>query len=386
MFYFKSEDKISVVTADGSVCEWTFTNPQFQKICDMAEAENWIEIERFTQTEKKVLKSDKLNLNKEGNLEVTDRKGKFEVDSSDKFVQLCNILKQNGSTDETLKPVIPFLKKVAENFYINATHELYDYCRNMDFSITPNGNILAFKAVNRNMKAKYDNKTEYKLNEYTSTDVFDTNRDEYCSQGLHFCARNYLGGFADTNDIILILEIDPRDIVSIPSDNHFTKGRCKKCKVVKIIGTYSEFVNMKYSIDEFMKEENVQSTVKEVSDVITKTVSNVVDTVKTVVETVKVTKPSVLETVKKVSEIVKEATKKADRLEQPETSTEAKPMTRVEQTYNLYMKYMSSATPATDFNKNEVFEKISKEMGISVSTVGRNIRKYKAKYGNNPNN
>lgn len=333
MFYFKTKDKISVVLANGSICEWSSSNSQFSKINKMVEAEDWIEIENFIQADKNIIGSEKLVLNDKGNLEVTTKKKKIEVDKDNRFTKLCSLIKENGTTDADLKPVIPFLKKVAENTFIDATKEIYDYCKNMDFEITKDGNILAFKVVNSSMKAKYDNETEYKLGKYTEVENFDTDRNTHCSRGLHFCARGYLNSYAEPNDVVLILEIDPRDIVSIPTDCDFKKGRCRKCKVVRIIGNYSEFVKDNKSLKDYISEiPTVQETIKLISD----NVNNLVNTV--------------------------------------DENKEAKPISRLEETYNLYEKYTKQG-----MDKKKAFEKISKDMNISISTVGRNLRKYKNK-------
>jgi acyl carrier protein len=54
--------------------------------------------------------------------------------------------------------------------------------------------------------------------------------DNHCSYGLHFCSQSYLQKFG--GDRIVILKINPRDVVSIPTDYNHAKGRCCRYEVI----------------------------------------------------------------------------------------------------------------------------------------------------------
>jgi hypothetical protein len=58
----------------------------------------------------------------------------------------------------------------------------------------------------------------------------DDNKDRTCSSGLHFCSLGYLSHFG--GERIMIVKINPRDVVSIPSDYNDTKGRACRYEVV----------------------------------------------------------------------------------------------------------------------------------------------------------
>ena len=58
----------------------------------------------------------------------------------------------------------------------------------------------------------------------------DDNRDNTCSTGLHFCSKDYLNSFGGARTVIV--KINPRDVVSIPSDYNQTKGRACRYEVV----------------------------------------------------------------------------------------------------------------------------------------------------------
>ena len=62
---------------------------------------------------------------------------------------------------------------------------------------------------------------------------YNEDKNQTCSSGLHFCSLDYLPNFGrgDGNRVV-ILEIDPADVVSIPSDYNNAKGRACRYKVI----------------------------------------------------------------------------------------------------------------------------------------------------------
>jgi len=63
--------------------------------------------------------------------------------------------------------------------------------------------------------------------------LVDSDDRNTCSTGLHACSYEYLNYYIhDENDRIVLVEINPRDVVSIPIDYNNTKLRCCRYKVV----------------------------------------------------------------------------------------------------------------------------------------------------------
>ena len=60
----------------------------------------------------------------------------------------------------------------------------------------------------------------------------DDNRDRTCSYGLHFCSMSYLPAYYGGRGRVLLVKIDPADVVSIPSDYDNAKGRAMRYQVV----------------------------------------------------------------------------------------------------------------------------------------------------------
>jgi hypothetical protein len=60
--------------------------------------------------------------------------------------------------------------------------------------------------------------------------LVDDDQNRTCSTGLHFCSQDYLRSFG--GERIVILKINPRDVVSIPNDYNDSKGRCARYEIV----------------------------------------------------------------------------------------------------------------------------------------------------------
>ena len=137
--------------------------------------------------------------------------------------------------DLPVLPLFRFLGNIMENPSKRAVDEL---CGFLDFGnnpITEDGHFLAFKNVRSDYtdihSGTFDNSVG-KVCEMPRWKV-DDDKDRTCSTGLHFCSVDYLPHFSDSNGgKTMILKINPRDVVSIPSDYNNTKGRTCRYEVI----------------------------------------------------------------------------------------------------------------------------------------------------------
>ena len=60
----------------------------------------------------------------------------------------------------------------------------------------------------------------------------DDNKDRHCSHGLHIGSYDYADGWAGSDGRLLLVEFDPQDAVSVPTDCSFQKLRVCKYTVV----------------------------------------------------------------------------------------------------------------------------------------------------------
>jgi hypothetical protein len=142
--------------------------------------------------------------------------------------------------DLPFKPLLKFLENLMENPSYRAINELYDFLDVGELPITEDGHFLAFKNVKSDYKdihsGTYDNSVG-SVCEMPRNKV-DEDKDRTCSYGLHFCSIKYLPSFSDSNGgHTMIVKINPKDVVAIPSDYNNTKGRC--CRY-EVIGEYTD--------------------------------------------------------------------------------------------------------------------------------------------------
>lgn len=73
----------------------------------------------------------------------------------------------------------------------------------------------------------------------------DSNRYNTCSVGLHFCSREYLPAFGcGDGEKVVLVKVNPADVVSIPVDYNNAKGRTWKYEVVsEVTGLTEEEIN-----------------------------------------------------------------------------------------------------------------------------------------------
>lgn len=132
-------------------------------------------------------------------------------------------------------PLINFMTRLMGNSSKRSIEQCYDFITRNNMPITPDGYFLAFKKVRKGTYKDIHSgtivNTVGSVIEMPRNEV-DDDPNSYCSAGLHFCSEEYLGTFGDAQDHVMILKIDPADVVSIPADANGAKGRCCRYTVV----------------------------------------------------------------------------------------------------------------------------------------------------------
>jgi len=134
------------------------------------------------------------------------------------------------------QPLVNFLNNLMQNPSMQSQTELYDFLEHEYLPITEDGHFLAYKAVRSDYMDKYqgifDNSVG-KVCQMTRSKV-DDNRSRGCSKGLHAGALNYVAGYGnvDAGDKIVIVKINPKDVVSVPQECNCEKLRTCRYEVV----------------------------------------------------------------------------------------------------------------------------------------------------------
>lgn len=159
-----------------------------------------------------------------------------------------------------IQPMVRFLENLMTNPTDFARDEMYLWLETSDLPITEDGHFLAYKSVRSDFKSHHggvvDN-TPGTIVEMPRQEV-DKDRNNTCSTGLHFCSKSYLSSAYNLNDgVIVLLKINPADVVSIPSDYGNSKGRAWKYEVLHTVefDIDREWAAVYTAIDEATDEE-----------------------------------------------------------------------------------------------------------------------------------
>jgi len=136
------------------------------------------------------------------------------------------------------EPLALFLENLLQNPLESAIQELYLFLESGKLPITDDGCFLAYKKVDGDLKSYHRSPDGTHLDHPIGgivsmpRDEVDDCRDRTCSRGLHFCSLSYLSSYSGGQGKVIIVKINPRDVVAIPSDYNNAKGRASCYEVM----------------------------------------------------------------------------------------------------------------------------------------------------------
>lgn len=134
------------------------------------------------------------------------------------------------------EPLVKFLENVMKNPSMQSQRELYDFLQHENLPITEDGYFLAYKAVRSDFKDKYRGVFDNSVGNVCEMQraKVDDDRARGCSDGLHAGALSYVAsyGSVEAGDKIVIVKINPADVVSVPTDCNCQKLRTCRYEVV----------------------------------------------------------------------------------------------------------------------------------------------------------
>jgi len=170
------------------------------------------------------------------------------------------------------EPLVKFLENLMENPSMQSQQELYDFLEHENLPITEDGCFLAYKAVSKDFKDKWKGTFDNSVGQVCTMRraKVDDNRKAGCSAGLHAGALNYVAeyGNVDAGDNIVIVKINPEDVVSVPSDCNCEKLRTCKYEVV---GLYQgelpkPLYKAEFEADSYVDEDEASTVYDEYDD------------------------------------------------------------------------------------------------------------------------
>jgi len=143
-----------------------------------------------------------------------------------------------------------FLSNLMSNPSMVSRNELFLFLEAADLPITEDGCFLAYKAVRGDFMDKHSGKFNNSpgvTHMMPRADV-DDDRNRTCSYGFHAAAYQYAKGFlGGSGDKMVAVKINPRDVVSVPSDYNNQKLRtCNYTVMFEIPGAFDMFKGQSY--------------------------------------------------------------------------------------------------------------------------------------------
>ena len=220
------------------------THPNFAKIIDAIRANDWDSVPNLVDMTRVIA-------------DYASANGDIEVKDGDVFYQgrpFANAITDRLLTmleeDFPVEPLCNFLSNLKDNPSKRAVDELYLFLENNSLPLTPDGHFLAYKKVRDDYKDIHSGTFDNSVGQICEMPRNEVNedRDQTCSDGLHFCSLEYLPNFgSSTGNHVMIVKINPADVVSIPSDYNNAKGRACRYEVIGEIGNDSDEVSTAFT-------------------------------------------------------------------------------------------------------------------------------------------
>lgn len=168
------------------------------------------------------------------------------------------------------KPLVNFLEKAATNPSLKSVDDLYRWISKGDLVIDPDGDIVAYKGVSvrsDGVSVSVHSGTAFVNGEEIKGQIpnvpgtvismprsaVNANEMIACSTGLHAGTYAYASSFASR---LILVKINPRDVVSVPKDSSDQKLRVSRYTVLSQIDNRLQSVYYQPTLDEDVDEED----------------------------------------------------------------------------------------------------------------------------------
>ena len=222
--YILTNDSLTVII-DGKSLTMNRDNPSFRSATQALQDEDYDKVEQMFDIPKAVVNFA------QGNVSVQD--GVVTYKGEEVHNYCVDKILQFMTEGLPFKPLVRFFEKLMSNPSRRAVQELYSFLEHKSMPITPDGNFLAYKGIRDDYtdwySGKFSNKVGETLDMHRNGVCDDANHG--CSSGFHAGSLEYAEGYGNGGHL-MVVEINPEDVVSVPNDCDCQKLRTCKYKVV----------------------------------------------------------------------------------------------------------------------------------------------------------
>lgn len=252
---------ITVFTGEGAPLVAHSSHPNFDKIVEGVLAKDASVIDLFDVATSAATKFNRLTDR------VSTANGHLYLDHEEVHNSLATqVVRFLSEKVEDWKPLVAFFENVQSNPQEHSRTQLYDWLAKRDFTITPDGLIVGYKSVYKlddggfksvmSGNAIVNGEVQKGHIVQGKGDVVEMPRGDVqhdpsvgCHTGLHVGSYDYAKDFS--GDTILEIHVNPRDVVSVPTDCDWAKVRtCRYTVVDTIEKPYESAVSYDHYEDE----------------------------------------------------------------------------------------------------------------------------------------
>ena len=154
--------------------------------------------------------------------------GRVELNGELMAGRLVDVILEEARQGLSVTRLTRFLENVEKNPSFRARQDLYAWVEANSMPITTDGCIIAYKIVDHDFMDCYtgtfDNSPGRRVE--IARNHVDENPDQTCSQGLHGCGAEYLPSYGPGNKRVVLIKVNPADMVAFPKDYNLSKFRC----------------------------------------------------------------------------------------------------------------------------------------------------------------
>ena len=169
--------------------------------------------------------------------------------------------------DLPVEPLLRFFENLEDNPSFSARTELYDFLAHRNMPITPDGCFLAYKSVRPDFTDHHTGKFSNRVGTVLEMErrKVDDDRNNGCSYGFHAGSLEYATTFGGSDRKVLVVKINPADVVSVPTDCDCQKLRTARYEVIDLYNgplrnTIADDANLYEDEDEYGSTESVSVT------------------------------------------------------------------------------------------------------------------------------
>lgn len=234
-FTFSPQNLILVNEETGKRHSISRSHVNFDKIKEAISFQDWDEVERLVSLETQIFQHSDKNFRVIGNcVEVKRMDGGWFAVPFKLNETILQYLRENLPFERLVK----FALNLSENPSRKSVQQLFEFIEGHGLTITENGCFIAYKGVTKDFKdcrtATIDNSVGVTV-KMPRNEVQD-DPQVACSYGLHVANYEY----AHTNyghgkdGVTVLVEVNPKDVVSVPVDHSAAKIRVCEYKVLKV--------------------------------------------------------------------------------------------------------------------------------------------------------